>query len=377
VGLFALGLFLLSPSHAAQTSSAAPEQQLQHIQTNIHQVRNTLTDKQAQKEKLAIELEESKQHIQTLKGEQDNVVKALGSTQNHLKSLEKQVDLLQIQKSAGQTALAEQFQLHYLLQQQNSLQRLLSASDMTTLGQNLGYLQYLHRARANALQHVQVKLDALAKVGKEVDTLRLTLEQQANTFADKTDALEQARLQRQTLLSQVNKEIRQSDDQLKELLADQQHLNKVITELAKNRRVQSRTSSQSFKKMKAKLPWPAQGPVKYPFGAKRAGNSSTWSGIFIAAPTNEDVNAVHSGRVVYADWLRGYGMLLIVDHGDGYMSLYAHNAHLYKHAGDKISAQEKIAGIGKSGGIQEPGLYFEIRYNGQAIDPQPWLKVKS
>ena len=131
----------------------------------------------------------------------------------------------------------------------------------------------------------------------------------------------------------------------------------------------------TFAESRGKLPWPTKGIVEHTFGSSRAGQAK-YDGMVIGAPAGQSVYAVFPGRVVYADWLRGFGLLVIIDHGNKYMSLYAHSNTLFKQVGDRVQAGEKIALVGTTGGLRQPGLYFEIRQDGKAINPQPWLVPK-
>ena len=131
---------------------------------------------------------------------------------------------------------------------------------------------------------------------------------------------------------------------------------------------------QPFGKLKGKLPWPVVGKPSNRFGRYRNGTSLRWQGLTIPSTEGNRVEAIHSGRIVFADWLRGSGLLVIIDHGDGYMSLYAHNQSLLKEIGDWVNPGDTIATVGNSGGQQRSGLYFEIRHNGKPTDPKRWCK---
>jgi septal ring factor EnvC (AmiA/AmiB activator) len=132
-----------------------------------------------------------------------------------------------------------------------------------------------------------------------------------------------------------------------------------------------------FSRLKGKLPWPVQGKLAARYGANRKAESLTWRGVVIDAEEGREVKAIYNGRVVFADWMRGFGLLLIVDHGNGYMSLYGHNQSLYKNVGDVVRKGEAVATVGNSGGRETPGLYFEIRHNGVPDNPVLWCRAGS
>ena len=135
--------------------------------------------------------------------------------------------------------------------------------------------------------------------------------------------------------------------------------------------------SEPFEDMRGRLPWPVNGDLLASFGSVRGGSGLPRQGALIAAATGQPVRAVHRGRVAYADWLRGFGLLLIVDHGDGFMSLYGHNETLVRDTGDWVESAEIIATAGDSGGYAEPSLYFEIRRDGKPVDPGRWWAESS
>jgi septal ring factor EnvC (AmiA/AmiB activator) len=135
-------------------------------------------------------------------------------------------------------------------------------------------------------------------------------------------------------------------------------------------------SKDAFAKLRGKLSWPVTGKLLASFGQTRAGGVK-WDGVLVSGPQGATVRAVYHGRVVYADWLSGLGLLTIIDHGDGYLSLYGHSERLYKEVGERVTAGDTIATVGDSGGRSTPALYFEIRKAGRPIDPRPWFKSPS
>jgi septal ring factor EnvC (AmiA/AmiB activator) len=177
------------------------------------------------------------------------------------------------------------------------------------------------------------------------------------------------------LLAALEREIGAKDRRLKALVEDEARLQRVLATLRRALADLPRgfDAEKPFPTQRGHLPWPASGSVKAAFGARRGVGELKWNGILIAAPEGRAVHAVHRGRVAFADWLRGFGLLMIVDHGDGYMSLYGHNQHLLKEVGEWVEAGEAVASVGASGGRAESGLYFEIRHDGRPVDPVRWL----
>jgi len=131
-----------------------------------------------------------------------------------------------------------------------------------------------------------------------------------------------------------------------------------------------------IKQLKGKLPWPTQGEIVRNFGSRDTSSGSRWKGVLIRAKEGNEVHAIHYGHVVFADWLRGFGLLLIIDHGNGYMSLYGHNQSIYKQTGDWVASNEVVSSVGNSGGRDNTGLYFEIRRNGKPQNPKSWILAR-
>lgn len=317
--------------------------------------------------------------------------------------------------------IGQQLRALYMTGTQSPLRMLLDQEGTNTLTRNLQYHDYLVAARR---QKMQKYLDAIARLSQleketaatisELKNLQTSLEQQNTQLQAERDA-------RKKLAQQADADLQAKGNSLKQLEQDRDALQKVIAEIEKQRAIAqakeaklqrderqkqeakeqqqaqkkqeeqqaaeqqrventplysaadlARLQTQSFTQRKGKMPWPVLGKITNQFGAKRQG-SITWDGLRIAADSGTAVRAIHGGRVMYADTLRGQGLLLVLDHGDGYMSLYAHNDVLLREVGEWVQPGEVIARVGNSGGEQTPALYFEIRHNGQPINPQAWL----
>jgi septal ring factor EnvC (AmiA/AmiB activator) len=243
----------------------------------------------------------------------------------------------------------------------------------------LAYYQYFGRARAAQIAAIHAHL-------AELDTLdaALAAEERRLTELEETQRgqvlrLQSARERRGRALETLEVESKNRARELERLRAQQGGLEKLVREL---RRALERIdkfptdSKDAFAKLRGKLAWPVAGRLAASFGQTRAGGMK-WDGLLVSGSQGAPVRAVYHGRVVYADWLSGLGLLTIVDHGDGYLSLYGHNERLYKEVGEKVSAGDTIATVGDSGGRQTPALYFEIRKAGRPIDPRPWFKSAS
>jgi len=196
-------------------------------------------------------------------------------------------------------------------------------------------------------------------------------------------------LNHQKILSQVSEKIAQQQNEIEKLQRDEKRIADIVAEINKilsqqktspglyNNELPKALQGQApFSSLKGKLHLPVRGKLVSRFGGQRSGRNVTWKGLFISSPKGSDVKAIANGQVVFADWLRGFGNLMIIDHGMSYMSLYGNNETLYKEVGDIILSGDTITAVGNSGGNPDSGLYFELRYKGQPFDPMTWIKIE-
>ena len=228
------------------------------------------------------------------------------------------------------------------------------------------------RQRMRAIrQHMQRLADTEHEIlDEETQLAVLQQEQQAEL-----DAMQRLQDERKDVVAQLTEELNDQGRQLDRLQSDERDLKTLISGLEEALADIPAEDPQQlrFAGLRGRLPWPAQGRIANRFGAPKLG-SLVWDGVMISAPEGREVRAVHHGRVAFADWLRGFGLLLIVDHGDGYMTLYGHNQSLFKEAGDWVDVNEPVALVGSSGGREQAGVYFGIRHQGRAVDPARWCR---
>jgi septal ring factor EnvC (AmiA/AmiB activator) len=302
----------------------------------------------------------------------------LSSQQKNLDSLLKQQAKLDEQKIAQQALIEQQIVDAYKMGRQSKLKMLLNQENPEQLARALVYYNYFNEAR-------------VAQIQQYIETLK-ELEQVAPAISAETKALKTSRQQlqqqhKQLLADQQNRKqaLQKLEDTIKsknqQLAATRENRKKLIQLLESMQQavahIQVPKDYQPFHKAKGSMRWPVKGRLKNSFGRKRSQTSLRWQGITIGASAGTPVAAIYHGRVVYADWFRGAGLLLILDHGDGYMSLYAHNQTLVREIGDWVSAGEQIATVGNSGGQQQDGLYFEIRHNSEPQNPKKWCSTKT
>ena len=241
----------------------------------------------------------------------------------------------------------------------------------------MAYYHYLSRARVNDILKVQELVAQLNGVKTQLRNEHQELKALEADQLLKREQLELARSERSTLLAKLEQQIGSEQEELTQLKQKAARLEKLLDDL-KNALTDlppEGTFNQPFRSMQGQLPLPVNGSISARFGQSK-GMGVLWEGIFVDAQEGTVVQSIFPGRVAFADWLRGFGLLLILDHGDGYMSLYSHNQMLHKQVGDWVNAGETIAQVGSSGGLKKTGLYFEIRHNGEPHNPLMWCKVE-
>jgi septal ring factor EnvC (AmiA/AmiB activator) len=262
----------------------------------------------------------------------------------------------------------------YLIGRQEPLKLLLNQKDPARAGRMFVYYSYFGRSRAEQIRVIEANVAQLEGLDDELaveDAKLAGLEKQQR--AQLTE-VEQARSHRTLVLASLEAESHTRAQNLEKLRSQQSGLEKLLRELRRAMEKYPVDSNDAFARLRGKLAWPVGGHVVARFGESRAGGVK-WDGVLVATERGAPVRAVYQGRIIYADWLPGLGLLTIVDHGDGYMSLYGHNERLYKAVGERVSGGDSIASAGDSGGSTRPELYFEIRKSGKPVDPRPWFKA--
>ena len=280
---------------------------------------------------------------------------------------------------------------HYLgrLAGRDALKVALSGEDPSDVARRLHYLAELSRATAALLQDLRAGLADGEGVRRAAEERRRRLQAIASLQRADRDKVLAERRERRRVLDRVSVEIRKTRRQVQTLLADERRLARLVEEIGRvlsarpgagYARVEKVPELGSlggpFSRLRGKLRLPVVGELVGRFGTPRNEGPAGKNGVFIRAPEGQAVRAVAPGQVVYADWMRGFGNLLIVDHGEAYLSIYANNESLLKQTGDPVAAGEAVATVGASGGNEQSGLYFELRHLGRAFDPLRWVVLK-
>ncbi|MDP2760012.1 MAG: peptidoglycan DD-metalloendopeptidase family protein [Sideroxyarcus sp.] len=255
--------------------------------------------------------------------------------------------------------------------EQDYFKLLLGRDEPNQLARNLHYLGHIARERSNTLRAQQAALSELNQATRETEAKQTELGGLRVAERRELTQLQREQVKRQNTLSKISQQLKQQRREIGRLQRNEARLSRLLEELSS---VIPEMAGEELSQYKGRLPLPVEGKVSNQFGSRRPKSTLSWTGWFIRATPKQPVQAIAPGRVVYADWLRGFGNLLIVDHGRGFMSLYGNNQTLYKQVGDALRTGDLIAAVGNSGGNEDSGLYFELRYKGQPINPNSWIK---
>ncbi len=376
--IFTLILCLCTPALGAREGAPTAEEQrakLEALRTRIEGLRAQMNTRTGEKTALARQLQESEQAIGRLARRMRALDGRLSDQQRRLEELRAQ-RAVQTQALAGhREVLARQVRAAYAMGRQERIKLLLNQQDPATVGRMMVYYDYLSRARARKIESLREQVQRLAATEREIHAEEQKLVRLRDEQASQLLAMQTSQDQRRDVVAKLTAELQDQGRQLARLQSDERELNALIRGLEQalaDIPVEHRQQIQ-FAGLRGRLPWPASGRIVRRFGTPRLGGL-LWDGVMISAPEGREVRAVHHGRVAFADWLRGLGLLMIVDHGDGYMTLYGHNQSLFKEVGDWVEADEAIALVGSSGGRERAGVYFGIRFKGRPVDPTKWCR---
>ena len=433
--LFALSC-LLAPAFADER--AQTQQQLDATRQDIVELKKTLDKLQAEKSGVQKDLQATETDIGKLEKQVEDLQQALKKTQGELERLDREKQKLQSARTEQQGLIAQQARSAYKGGREEYLKLLLNQQNPEQFARTLTYYDYLSKARLEQLKAFNQTLRQLASVEQQTAAQQTELLAQQAELSSRRDALDVERSKRRAVLAKLNGDLKDRDQKLQSRQQDQAQLAQVLktieetlarqareaeearqrallarqeAERAAERRRQQLAQAQAernasgqapveetppqkpraplgpvvssdganyggaFSAARGKLPWPVNGRLLARFGEARGDDArAKWDGVMISASPGTQVHAIHGGRVVFADWLRGAGLLVILDHGNGYLSLYGHNQSLLKHAGDIVKAGDVLSTVGDSGGQSSAGLYFAIRQQGRPADPAQWCR---
>ena len=417
---------LLGPAFADER--AQTQQQIDATRKDIAELQKTLGTLQAERSGVQKELRTTETEMGKLEKQVEALQKELKKTEGELERLDGEKAKLQAARVEQQRLIAIQARAAYQSGRQEYLKLLLNQQNPEKFARTLTYYDYLSQARLEQLKRFNQTLQKLAGVEKDISLQQAQLLVQQGNLDSQREDLDKVRKERQVALAKLNDQYKQGDQKLQARQQDQEDLAKVLKTIEETLARQAREAEEArqkallaaqeaeqrrqreaaaaaareaptpapqapraptgpmvsssgesfggaFASARGKLPWPVDGRLLARFGETRGDDVRTkWDGVMISASAGSQVHAVHGGRVVFADWLRGAGLLVILDHGNGYLSLYGHNQTLLKSAGDVVKAGDAIATVGTSGGQSTPALYFAIRQQGKPTDPSQWCR---
>jgi septal ring factor EnvC (AmiA/AmiB activator) len=375
----AIGLFLLTAATAVPAQenpdAAELEQQLDRLRTEIEMLQRTIEESRTEYRSQQDQLKSIELAIQSLSRGLRDINRQLGQRETQLAQLLTQRTALLADLGLEQEELAELIRSAYQLGYPSRLKLMLNQDDLSGLSRNLAYYHYFNEARVAQIGAIRTRLADLEILEERIAGERRQLEALQAEQAKELDQQNLARDERREIAGTLAGRIAQDQKQLEEMLRkNRRDLEKLLERLSEFLVDIPAGLGQNLvlSRHKGQLPAPLQGRVLYAFGNERGGGLK-WQGWLYSVAAGNEVRSIAYGRVAFSDWLRGYGLLMILDHGDGFMSLYGHNDSLLRDVGDWVQAGEVISLSGASGGLGRDGLYFELRKDGKALDPSGWI----
>jgi len=361
----------------AATATRRTETELKQVRERIQRMNREQSAAAAQTAKLNASLRESELAAGRAREGLSQLVAEQTARSEQRAALARERVQVENELGSERRALAEQLRVAYRVGNVEPLQLLLNQRQPLHAARMLTYYGYFGRARASQIDGIQERIKRLDEIDAQLEAANTRLAQLARERSTQLSVIEARRAERQKVLASLNRETQSRSKALAQLKAQQADLEKLLRDLSRAaERTPPSVGTGAFAQSRGKLDWPVTGRLVAGFGSARA-SGVRWQGVVVATARSADVHVVAAGRVIYADWLPGLGLLVIVDHGDGYMSLYGHNEALRKAVGDAVGAGDVIAAAGDTGGRSRPELYFEIRRGGQPVDPTPWFSRRT
>ena len=377
--LWAVSVLALSLIVPLDYVSAADDQQqarLEKLDRSISKLEKKLRSRDKQKDSLQNELKKVEVEASQLKGNLRKLGKEIRTVVAELSILRHQETDLQARIVQQADVIAEQIAAAHKLGDQEPIKLLLNQEDPQQLARVFKYYDYFLQARSEKITSYMNDVESLTEVIARISSQQLALKRSQSDLKSGQEKLRGRVAKRSVTLKQLDASLVSDKKKLGSLQRERSELEEILS--AVEEAVADMTLPSNYKPFlsrKGKLSWPIKGRVAHSYGSQRSGELR-WEGWLISASAGTAVNAVHNGRIVFSNYLRGFGLLAIVDHGDGYMTLYAHNQELLKDTGDWVQSNELVARAGNTGGLNKPALYFEIRSQGKPADPKVWLEKR-
>ncbi len=365
------------------------QENLKLLRERIQSLQKDLASKEALKQGTTAELQKTERAVNNITLRLSKLIENDRQANEEYKQLQIQHGQIKDKIETERNQLEKLLYQQYVGGQQDYLQLVLNQQNPNQGARNIYYYQKLSLTRSGIIKNLQNNQD-------EIKVLTQTSRQKKDEitaiqaeYFNQHKKLEQEKTKHQAILSQVSDQITQQQQEINKLKSDEKRITNLVNEINKlliqekstntlsnNKLPDASTTGSPFSTLKGKLNLPVRGKLVNTFGGQRSGKYISWKGLFIQSPDGSEIKAISGGRVVFADWLRGFGNLIILDHGNSYMSLYGNNATLHKQVGDTIRGGDTIATVGNSGGNPDSGLYFELRHGGKPFDPLTWIKIE-
>lgn len=351
----------------SSSTFAASQQELKGVKSEINRQQQSLTSQEKKLNDLQKSLKDQELGISKLERDIKQTKSELAKADQNINKLEEKISLQEAQRQAQEEQLKQLIQTYYVTERAKANGHLLNEGiEEDRISQ---YFQHLAKARSEVIDAISKITEELAHNRNQLELEKTQIENLLKQQSQKRASLASTQSNRKKTLGNIRKNIKDDKRYLAELQRNETRLKAEIAKAAKRNAV----PMDGIAKQRGKLPWPLKGRVLHSFGTKQTGQVN-WKGMVLSASYGQQVKAVYSGTVVFAEYLRGYGLVVLLDHGKGDMTLYGYNQALTKKEGDKVTAGEVIALAGDTGGQDRASLYFEIRRNSEAQNPKSWLK---
>ena len=375
----ALVLLLIAPATAQSADTAKQHaNELKQLRARIQQLKEELNQTKGLRDA-------ERKELQRLDGRIGTLVDAVGELDQELRAQALALQKLNGRQRGVQRNLKRQRQglvrhvrAAYALGQQEYMKLLLNQDDPSAVGRVMAYYGYLARARSRQIEATRISLKELTQLEQQIAERTGELRELRAAQAERKQALLEVHKERTRVLAALDRQLHGQTQEISHLRGDERRLQRLLDELQTN--LAGIPGDPAFERRfgdtKGRLPFPTRGKILVHYGEPKRGGQLRWKGVLVGGEPGQDVISVARGRVAFADWLRGFGLLLILEHGDGYMTLYGHNQGLYTQVGDWVEGGQVIASLGSTGDVPQPGVYFEIRRQGRPRDPLGWLSKR-
>ena len=383
---------------ACNAAHADKKQDLEQLRERIEQLQRDLVKSEESRSEVADALRTSEKAISEVNRNLLTLGRSQAMLNQSLKGLARRISANRADSAQQKELLERLVRYRYMHGNTDGLRLMMEGRDASEAERQTRYLAYISRARAGMIARLAANGTELAELQTATQAQQQELAANAEDQKKARAALQSERATRQKVFNKIKNDISKGRREIGRLKRDEDRLSKLIDQLARTiaKRRQDRTEDRKsgstvgkgevidniadaalagkvFQTLKGKLKLPVRGELQGRFGSPREEGGVTWKGLFIKSDHGREVHVVADGQVVYADWLRGYGNLLVIDHGGGFMSLYGNNESLLKQLGDSVQSGETVASVGSTGGALESGVYFELRHEGKPFDPMKWV----